>query len=420
MAGHLHKSFSDQQVKALLERYVSQEIKLEHIVGVLKIRRSRFFEILKEYRADPQGFTVAYQRKSCPRKLAPEIEKNILRELRFEKQLIGNPDVPLRSYNYSYVRDRLREVYRQKVSVPTIIKRAKEHDFYLSKPKRKAHDREVLTNYVGELVQHDSSHHKWAPDAGVKWHLITSLDDHSRLLLYADFVDRETSWDHISALENVVLHYGVPYAYYTDCHSIFRFVQGRDSIWRKHYLVTDDIDPQWKTVLRECGIDPRYALSPQAKGKIERPYGWLQDRIVRTCARESVTTISQAREVLQAEKHRYNYRQVHSTTGEVPIMRFRRALREKRTLFRDFEVPPPFRSTKDIFSLKAERVVDQYRKISFNNLEFKLEGVSARDRVQLRIVPDVGDGLAEIRFWCEDRFLGIRKIRSDSLNLVHF
>ena len=420
MARHLHKAFSDQQVRALLGRYVGQEIKLGHILGVLKIGRSRFFEILKDYRADPRGFSVAYQRTSCPRKLAPEIERNILRELRFENRLIENPDVPLRSYNYSYVRDRLWEVHRQKVSVPTIIKRAKEHDLYFSKPKRKAHDREVLTNYVGELVQHDSSHHRWAPEAGVKWHLITSLDDHSRLMLYADFVERETSWDHISALESVVLHYGVPYAYYTDCHSIFRFVQGRDSIWRKHYLVTDDIDPQWKTVLRECGIDPRYALSPQAKGKIERPYGWLQDRIVRTCARESVTTISQAREVLHAEKHRYNYRQVHSTTGEIPIMRFRRALREKRTLFRDFEVPPPFRSTKDIFSLKAERVVDQYRKISFNNLEFKLDGVTARDRVQLRIVPDLEQGMAEIRFWCEDRFLGIQKIRSDSLNLVHF
>ena len=134
MAGHLHKSFSDQQVKALLERYVGQEVKLEHILGALKIGRTRFFEILKVYRAYSQGFTVAYQRKNCPRKLAPEIEKNILWELRFEKQLIGNPDVPRRSYNYSYVRDRLREGCRQKVSVPTIIRRAKEHDFYLSNP----------------------------------------------------------------------------------------------------------------------------------------------------------------------------------------------------------------------------------------------------------------------------------------------
>jgi hypothetical protein len=45
--------------------------------------------------------------------------------------------------------------------------------------------------------------------------------------------------------------------------------------------------------------------------------------------------------------------------------------------------------------------VDQCRKVSFNNLEFKfkLDGVTVRDRVQLRIVPDMGDGLAEIRFW---------------------
>jgi len=420
MAKHLHKSFSDRQVQAFLKRYADREIELHHILGVLGIGRSRFFKILQRYRQDPQAFSIAYQRKSCPRKIAPEVDRNILKELRLEKKLIEAPEVPLRTYNYSYIRDRLRDEYHQAVSVPTIIKRAKEHDFYLSKPKRKAHDREVLTNYVGELIQHDSSEHKWAPDAGVKWHLITSLDDHSRLLLYADFVERETSWDHIQALENVVLRYGAPSSYYTDSHSIFRFVQGRDSIWRKHYLVTDDVAPQWKQVLQECRIELHYALSPQAKGKIERPYGWLQDRVVRTCAREAVTTIEHAREILGREKHRYNNRQVHSTTGEIPVVRFRRALQEKRTLFRAFEVPPPFRSTKDIFSLKAERVVNQYRKVSFNNLEFKLDGVSVRDRVQLRIVPDVGNDLAEIRFWCEDRLVGIRKIRSDSLNLVHF
>ena len=66
MARHLHKSFSDQQVKALLGRYVGQEIKLEHILGVLKIGRSRFFEILKDYRADPGGFTVPIRGRAVP------------------------------------------------------------------------------------------------------------------------------------------------------------------------------------------------------------------------------------------------------------------------------------------------------------------------------------------------------------------
>jgi hypothetical protein len=66
-----------------------------------------------------------------------------------------------------------------------------------------------------------------------------------------------------------------------------------------------------------------YALSPQAKGKIERPYRWLQDRLVRTCAREGIRTIDAARDVLRYEVHRYNQHQVHSTTGEIPILKIR-------------------------------------------------------------------------------------------------
>ena len=102
------------------------------------------------------------------------------------------------------------------------------------RPKRKAHDQEVLTNYPGELIQHDSSHHLFAPYAAGKWYLITSIDDYSRLILYAVLVERETAWEHILALEAVLLKYGFPLAYYVDSHSIFRFVQGRDSFWRNH------------------------------------------------------------------------------------------------------------------------------------------------------------------------------------------
>lgn len=420
MAKQLHRSFRDQQVRSLLQSYVNEEIELPYILDILKIGRSRFFVLLKEYRSNPSKFSIAYKRSRKTRTISPETEKNILHELHREKGLIENPDIPLHSYNYSYIRDLLWQKYRQKVSVPTIIRRAKEHDLFLRRPKRKAHDREVLTNYIGELVQHDSSHHRWSPYAQEKWHLITSLDDFSRKLLYAELVEKETSWDHISALESVVLGYGAPYAYYTDSHSIFRFVQGRDSIWRKHYLITDDVDPQWKRILRDCHIDPRYALSPQAKGKVERPYGWLQDRLIRTCARENIKMINDARQVLRSEVDRYNNHQVHSTTGEIPSMRFQRAQEEKKSLFREFMVPPPLKSTKDVFCLLAERVVNPYRKISFNNLEFKLSGVSVRDTVQLRIVPNRDADIAEIRFWRDNDFLGTQKIRLEDVNLVHF
>ncbi len=273
MAKQLHKRFPDEQVKSLLERYLSKEIESSYILDILGIKRRRFFELVKRYREDPENFSISYRREKSTRTISKEIEENIIKELSIEKSLIENRDMPIKSYNYSYVKDQLWNKYRQRVSLPTIIDRAKKNNFYFSRPKKKSHDREVLTNYVDKLIQHDSSWHKWSPYVEEKWHLITSLDDYSRNFLYAEFVDPETSWDHILSLENVILRHGLPYAYYVDSHSIFRFVQGRDSFWRKHYKVTDEVDPQWKQVLNECQVKTTYALSPQARGKIERPYG---------------------------------------------------------------------------------------------------------------------------------------------------
>jgi len=83
-----------------------------------------------------------------------------------EKDLIKNKDVSIKYYNYSYIKYLLEQKYNQKVS---LIDRAKRNNFYFLRPKRKSHDREVLTNYPGELIQHDSSHHQLAPCAARKW-----------------------------------------------------------------------------------------------------------------------------------------------------------------------------------------------------------------------------------------------------------
>jgi len=311
----LHKEFTDSQVKELVQRYLRKEIERKYIQEVLCIGKTRFFALIKEYHKNPNNFSIQYTRNTKTRTIPQAVEGNIIKELKIEKRLIQDKDIPLRYYNCSYVKDLLETKYNQKVSLPTIIDRAKKNDFYLKRKHRKAsHDREVLTNYIGEIIQHDSSYHLWSPPAREKWYLITSLDDFSRFILYATLLRKETSWAHILALQTVVLKYGAPFLYYVDSHSIFRFVQGRDSLWRKHYTLTDEADPQWKQVMGDCNIKVTYALSPQAKGKIERPYGWLQDRLIRTCVRDNVTDIQQAKRVLNYEVHRYNYKQIHSTT----------------------------------------------------------------------------------------------------------
>jgi hypothetical protein len=415
----LHKKFTDEQVKELLSRYLKREIERDYIQEIFGIKRRRFCELVKKYQEDPNSFSIQYTRKKATRKIPQMAEKNILKELSIEKKLIQDKDVPIRSYNYSYIKDHLENAYDQKVALSTIIDRAKKHGFYLGKHKKKTHDREVLTHHIGELVQHDTSYHLWAPASGEKWRLITSLDDFSRFILYAVLLKRETSWDHIHAAQTVFLKYGLPFSYYVDSHSIFRFVQGRDSFWRKHYKLTDDVDTQWKQVLNDCNVKVIYALSPQAKGKIERPYQWLQDRLVRTCVRNNVTEIQMAQTFLNQEIQRYNYRQVHSTTLEVPYFRFQRALKEKISLFRDFKVKLPYQSVKDIFCLRQSRTADSYRKISINNLKLKVNGVSPGDAVNLRIYP-VGQELCEVRFWCNNQLVDIQKFKNTDFKGVHF
>jgi len=330
----------------------------KYIQNILGIGKARFFALVAKYQDNPDTFSIQYRRTGTPRRISPELEKNIIQELAFEKTLIQDPAIPLRSYNYSYIRDRLQK----KVSLPTIIHRAKQHGFYLKHPKRKVHDREVLTNYAGELLQHDASYHQWSPYAPEKWYLISTLDDFSRFILYARLVQKETSWAHISAMETLFLKYGLPYSFYVDSHSVFRFVQGRDSVWRTH--------------------------------------------------------IHHAQRLLNTEVHRYNYQHIHSMTQEVPSVRLQQALKDNKSLFRPFVIKPPFVSSKDIFCLRLQRTLDGYRKVSVNNFVFKVNG-HPYDEVELRIYP-LNATLCEVRFWSEGKLIDVQKAKHTDLKLVHF
>lgn len=400
---HIHKRFAAEQVKVLLKGYCRGILDRPAIEETLGISKSTFFVLLREYRHNPDEFSLAYHRET-PARIPARVEKEIEKELMVEKDLIDDSTLPITTYNYSAIRDRLAK-HDIKIALSTIIGRAKGLGCYQPHPRKKAHDREVLTTAIGALIQHDASHHRWSPYAAEKWVLITSLDDFSRKILYADFLEQESTWAHIKAAESLMLTYGIPLRYYVDSLRVFRFVQGRDSVWRKHILQTDEADPQWRQVMRALGVDIVYALSPQAKGKIERPYRWLQDRIVRTCAIEKLTAIDDVRAVLKDELNRYNNHQVHSTTGEVPSIRFERARKEGNSLFRPFALPKPYTSTKDVFCLREKRTVNGYRKISLFNHEILVPHVPLREDVEVHLIPDIQRDAFEVRIWWDNRMV---------------
>jgi len=80
---------------------------------------------LTRYKKDPDNFSIQYKRNIGNYRIDREIEANIIKELKIEKDLIKVKDVPIRCYNYSYIKDILENDYNQKVSLSTIINRAK-------------------------------------------------------------------------------------------------------------------------------------------------------------------------------------------------------------------------------------------------------------------------------------------------------
>lgn len=250
--------------------------------------------------------------------------------------------------------------------------------------------------------------------------MITTLDDYSRVLLYGDLWEKESSWAHITSTKYVVNRFGCPLKYYTDNHSIFRYVEHRDTLHRKAVAKDETAVVQWREVLKELSIDVTYALSPAAKGKIERPYRWLQDHLVRRCSYDKVTRFEDAREILYEEIHHYNYKRVHSTTGEIPMLRYERALNEKKTVLKPFFIRQPFQSPDDIFCYRFKRTVDPYRKISFNNLTFAVKGAPLHSEIELRISFNMATHMALIRFWHQNQFLGEQPVKMEDLKKYHF
>jgi len=90
MSKQLHKNFTDSQVKSFLKSYLDKEIKINYILSILGIKRRRFFELLAKYRKDPDNFSIQYEKRTINRKIDPNIERNIVKELKIKKDLISS------------------------------------------------------------------------------------------------------------------------------------------------------------------------------------------------------------------------------------------------------------------------------------------------------------------------------------------
>ena len=130
-----------------------------------------------------------------------------------------------------------------------------------------------------------------------------------------------------------------------------------------------------------------------------RPGGGVHRHADATPIRGIDATTEGARSVLRADVDRYNNRRVHSTTGEIPSVRFDKVREEGRSLFPPFALPKPYRSAKDVFCLRETRMVDGYRRMAVYGHRIEIPQAGPREEVNVHFVPDIAQNVMEIRIW---------------------
>lgn len=136
MDEQVHKRLTDEQMKMIVKKYLARELTVLEAMELLSLKRRQFFEWVQRYKSDPESFTISYRRTDVPRKLDETVHAHILSELAVEKALIDDPSIPVKFYNYSYIKDQLKKNYEEDVSLPAIIRRAKKTAFTSRNRKR--------------------------------------------------------------------------------------------------------------------------------------------------------------------------------------------------------------------------------------------------------------------------------------------
>jgi hypothetical protein len=225
--------------------------------------------------------------------------------------------------NYALLGDELQRRFRFRRSRAAIAAMVQHHYAQLVNPPPRGPKprRRWQTAAIGELWQHDSSPHAWW-SADCRQSLILTLDDHSRKALGGVFVPADTTWDHFCHLRRQFEQHGLPAALYTDGLSLFGHESSADRL---------DTCSQFQRALGALGVAHRVAPDAPAKGKIERRFGYLQNRLVSVFTHEKVRDYERANQLLAEQIDFYNQHQVCRTTGLTPNEAWERAQKEQRS-----------------------------------------------------------------------------------------
>ncbi|MFC2169428.1 ISNCY family transposase [Acidobacteriota bacterium] len=237
---------------------------------------------------------------------------------------------------------------------------------------RKHRDRHVYQwrerkTYYGEMVQMDGSHHDWLEERGA-WLVLMGYIDDATNRFFGRFYDYEGVYPDMDSFEHYIGLYGLPVSVYLDKHSTYKTTRQPDT---EELLKGQRAHTQFERAVKELGIKILHAHSPQAKGRIERAFGTLQDRLVKEMRLKGINTKEEANEFLRSYLPGFNEQ-------------FMKMARKEGNLHRPL---PEEVDLREILCIKATRTINDGYIIRWKQRVFLLDNPSLvlrRQKVEVR------------------------------------
>ncbi len=280
----------------VVRKVLDKEITQRKASEVVSLSSRQIRRVVKRVRLEGDKGVIHRSRgRPSNRRISEEIRGKVIQLYRSQ----------YRDFGPTLASEKLQERDQVEVHAETLRLWLVESGDWKRRRKRRGHRRwRERKHHFGEMVQMDGSHHDWFEGTG-PWCVLMGYVDDGTGKVFGRFYSYEGTIPAMDSFKRYIKKHGLPMSVYLDQHTTYKST-AKPSIEQE--LSQEMPLSQFERALKELGVEVIHAYSAQAKGRVERLFGTLQDRLVKEMRLKGIRTVEEANEFLKHYLPVYNRR----------------------------------------------------------------------------------------------------------------